>query len=95
MAVKPDLVGIDEIAERLGRPRSTVSVWASRGWPPGSRGAKPVPPPKVLAVLSGRISVYDWHDVEAPVTHLTLRSAGIALPAVSQSLTRPLRTVGR
>ena len=64
MAVKPDLVGIDEIAERLGRPRSTVSVWASRGWPPGSRGAKPVPPPKVLAVLSGRISVYDWHDVE-------------------------------
>jgi hypothetical protein len=64
MASKQDLVGIDEIAERLGRPRSTVSVWASRCWPSGERGAKPVRPPKVLAVLSGRISVYDWRDVE-------------------------------
>lgn len=64
MSPKLDLVGIDEIAERLGHPRSTVSVWASRGWPPGGRRAKPVRAPRVLAVLSGRISVYSWSDVE-------------------------------
>jgi len=56
------LVGIDEIAERLGVPRSTVSVWQSRGWPKGN-GAKPVKPPKPLGIVSKRVSVYRWSDV--------------------------------
>ena len=64
MARKQELVGVEEIATRLGCARSTVSVWANRGWPSGSRGGETIRPPKVLAVLSGRISVYDWHDVE-------------------------------
>ncbi len=57
-----DLVGIDEIAERLGVSRSKVSVWQQRGWPPGERGAK-VRAPKPIAIVSTRIAVYRWQDV--------------------------------
>jgi hypothetical protein len=60
---KLDLVGIDEIAQRLGVSRSKVSVWQQRGWPPGQRGAD-VDRPEPVAVISKRISVYLWRDVE-------------------------------
>ena len=58
-----DLVGIDEIADRLGVDRRTVSVWQGRGWPAGRRGAK-VKPPTLLATISGYMRVYDWPDIE-------------------------------
>ena len=64
MAPKLDLVGIEEIAQRLGVPRSTVSQWQARGWPSGERGAKAVRAPKLLATLSGHIAVYAWADVK-------------------------------
>jgi hypothetical protein len=58
-----DLVGIDEIADRLKVSRSKVSVWQQRGWPPGERGAK-VKAPEPVATISGRIRVYRWRDIE-------------------------------
>ena len=63
MAKALDLVGIDEIADRLGVDRRTVSVWQGRGWPAGKRGAK-VKPPTLLATISGYHVVYRWADVE-------------------------------
>ena len=59
---KLDLVGVDEIAERLGVPRSTVSVWQSRGWPKGNPD-KPVKPPKPVGTISKRVTVYRWEDI--------------------------------
>lgn len=58
-----DLVGIDEIAERLGVARNTASMWQTRGWPAGERGAK-VKAPEPVATISGRIRVYRWRDIE-------------------------------
>jgi transposase len=63
MAPKLDLVGVDEIAQRLGVPRGTVSMWQTRGWPSGS-SANPVKAPKPVATISGRMHVYRWSDVE-------------------------------
>lgn len=64
MASRLDLVGIDEIAQRLGVTRQAASMWQKRGWPSGERGGKAVKPPKLLATISGRITVYNWPDVE-------------------------------
>ena len=63
MAPKQDLVGIEEIAQRLGVTRQAASMWQKRGWPSGQSGHA-VKPPKLLATISGRITVYDWADVE-------------------------------
>lgn len=60
---KLDLVGIDEIAQRLKVSRSKVSVWQQRGWPPGERGAT-VKRPEPVAIISNRIPVYRWADIE-------------------------------
>jgi len=58
-----DLVGVDEIAQRLGVPRSTVSMWQTRGWPSGGR-AERVKAPEPVATISRRMHVYRWSDVE-------------------------------
>ena len=54
MEPKADLVGVEEIADRLGVARSTVSGWHSRGLLPNP-----------LGIVSGRTSVWEWADVEA------------------------------
>ena len=65
MTRKLDLVGIDEIGERLGVARGTVSMWILRGWPSGRRSsAKPVKAPRPVATISRRIPVFLWRDVE-------------------------------
>jgi hypothetical protein len=64
MTRKLDLVGIDEIGERLGVARGTVSMWILRDWPAGRSSAKPVKPPRPVAVISRRIPVFLWRDVE-------------------------------
>lgn len=64
MATKLDLVGIEDIAKRIGCARATVSSWQRLGWPTGERGAAKVKAPKLLATISGRIAVYNWPDVE-------------------------------
>ena len=64
MARTLDLVGIDEIGERLGVARGTVSMWVTRGWPSGRSPAKPVKIPRPVATISRRIPVFLWRDVE-------------------------------
>jgi hypothetical protein len=63
MASKLDLVGVEEIAARLGVSRQAVTAWQRRSWPSG-RGGTTVKPPKLLGIVSGRVAVYDWPDVE-------------------------------
>jgi transposase len=63
MARTLDLVGVDEIAQRLGVSRGTVSMWQTRGWPSGG-SAKPAKAPQPVATISGRMHVYRWSDVE-------------------------------
>lgn len=53
-----DLVGVAEIADRLGVPRTTVSMWAAR------RAASGFPQPlEVLAMgpVYSMLAVRDWH----------------------------------
>ena len=57
-----DLVGIAEIAQRLGTTEKIVATWQARGWPAGR--PRKAEPPKCEAIISGRFSVYRWADVE-------------------------------
>jgi hypothetical protein len=61
---KLDLVGVEEIAGRLGASRQAVTAWQRRSWPSGERGGKTVRHPTLLAVVSGRVAVYSWPEVE-------------------------------
>jgi hypothetical protein len=56
-----EVVGVLEIAERLGVARSAVSMWILRGWPKGD-AAEPAKPPKVVGTVSGQ-AAYRWSDV--------------------------------
>lgn len=61
-----EVVGVREIAERLGMRRETVSMWVTRGWPKGERTAKPATPaksPSTVGTVSGQ-AAYRWADVE-------------------------------
>jgi hypothetical protein len=62
MGDRLDLVGIPEIAARLGVPRRTVITWRYRHKNP------PAPPwqpfPAQFMIVSGR-PVWRWEDVEA------------------------------
>ena len=58
-----EVVGVREIAERLGMRRETVSMWVTRGWPKGDRSAKPPKPPTTVGTVSGQVA-YRWVDVE-------------------------------
>jgi len=57
-----DLVGVAEIAERLGTTEKVVATWQARGWPAGR--PRKAEPPKCEAIISGRFSVYRWAEVE-------------------------------
>jgi transposase-like protein len=59
-----ELVGVSEIARRLGVSQQAVSAWIARGWPPGKRGAKPVKPPKPIGPTVSRVTAFRWRDVE-------------------------------
>ena len=56
------IVGIAEIAERLGTTEKVVATWQARGWPAGR--PRKAEPPKCEAIISGRFSVYRWAEVE-------------------------------
>jgi predicted DNA-binding transcriptional regulator AlpA len=56
-----DLVGIPEIASRLGVSRRTVATWRYRHQNPPSPPRAPFPPE--FMVVSGR-PVWDWAEVE-------------------------------
>ena len=58
-----EVVGVLEIAKRLGVRRGLVSIWVTRGWPNGDRIAKPAKPPAVVGKVSGQLA-YLWRDVE-------------------------------
>jgi len=62
MADQHDLVGIPEIATRLGVSRRTVSSWRYRHKNPPGPPRSPFPPE--LMLVSGR-PVWHWADVEA------------------------------
>ncbi|MCW3019152.1 MAG: hypothetical protein JWN10_1460 [Solirubrobacterales bacterium] len=62
-----DLVAPADIAARLNArgvhvEAKTVRSWVQRDWPAG--GAKVRPPELLGMVADGRVSVYDWPDVE-------------------------------
>ncbi len=61
MSAQLDLVGVPEIAERLGVSRRTVITWNYRRRLPLRPPWQPFPEP--LKTISGR-PAWDWADVE-------------------------------
>ena len=61
-----DIVGVSEIARRLGVSQQAVSAWVARGWPAGKRGAAAVKAPRAVKVPGyvTRGTFYRWPDVK-------------------------------
>lgn len=78
LRLDPDLVGISDIAERVGRTRQNVQQWVD-----GTRSSsQPFPPPEGVA---GRSLVWRWADVNSWLDSISLAD-GMARPNRDEAL---------
>jgi predicted DNA-binding transcriptional regulator AlpA len=78
LRLDPDLVGVPDVAERIGHSRQNVTQWVN-----GERCAdRPFPPPEGSV---GRSLAWRWAEVDRWLAHLGL-SDGMARPTREESL---------
>ena len=99
--IDEDLLTLADIAERIGRSRENVRLWAL-----GQRGGGGFPPPVNLEATKGEVRFWRWsevvpwlhdHGIEATHRNTTLTVASLALQFRAASRTAddidPLRTL--